>query len=297
MKIASITLFCKETFRLEPWIAYVSEYENDLYAQVIVNNGSESDTALLQKSFPKAVVLYSKSSNMITSYNMAIRYVLDNTDADAILQITNDLRIEQGGLKCLYDLLYKDDALGMISPILLKKDSEIVENYGAEIDFSNMLFRHMDRDKAYAEIENEIEYRTGLPGGCFLTKRIVYETIGLQDERINMYSDEVDLGIKCANAGFKLLTTKSVKSWHQHVFPEGKKQRSRNASYFMARNPIYIARKYYGTKIIIKTFLSRFKLAIIELLSCVHHLKGKDALMCSLYSFKGCFAGLFMKMS
>lgn len=296
MKIASITLFCNETFRLEPWVAYVSEYADELYVQIIVNNGSEADTEILQKHFPDAIVLYSKSPNMIASYNLAIRYVLDNTEADAILQITNDLRIDKGGLKLLYDLLYQEESIGMISPILLKKDSDIVENYGAEIDFSNMLFRHMDRDKAYSEVEKETVYRTGLPGGCFLTKRKVYETIGLQDERINMYSDEVDLGIKCAEAGFKLLSTKSVKSWHQHVFPKGKNQRSRNASYFMARNPIYIARKYYGASVIIKTFFSRFKLAIIEFLSCLHHLKGKEAFMCSLYSFKGCFAGLFMKM-
>ena len=46
----------------------------------------------------------------------------------------------------------------------------------------------------------------------------------LQDERINMYSDEVDTGIKCANKGYTLLSTKLVKSWHQHVFPSPHKE-------------------------------------------------------------------------
>lgn len=296
MKIASITLFCNEGFRLNAWVNFFSEYEKEIYIQVIVNNGAANDNELLKKVFPNAVVLYSKSSNMIYSYNMAIEYILKETDADSILQITNDLRVEGGGLVKLHHILFQKSEYGLVSPILLKKDSDVVENFGADIDFSNMLFRHIDRDMKYSEVTPDIAYRTGLPGGCFLTKRQVYETIGLQDERINMYSDEVDMGIKCAQYGFKLLSTKLVKSWHQHVFPSGRKQRSRSANFYMARNPIYIAKKYYGSQVILNTFFNRFKLFIIEILSCIHHLKGKEALICSLYSLKGCIAGLFIKI-
>ena len=296
MRIASITLFCKESFRLAHWIQYFSEYQEDIYLQVIVNNGSPKDTSSLQSAFPSAVVLYSETTNMVASYNLAIKYILDNTDADSILQITNDLKVEKGGLSKLYEILYKDEKYGLISPILLKKDSNSVETYGAEIDFSNMLFRHIDRDKLYDEVMPDIVFRTGLPGGCFLTKREVYEQIGLQDEILNMYSDEVDIGIKCAKKNYKLLSTRLVKSWHQHVFPTGRKQRSRMASFYMSRNPIYIARKYYGWSVVNGAFWSRIKFAIIEFMSCVHHLKGKEALICSLYSFKGCFVGLFMKI-
>lgn len=296
MKIASITLFCNESFRLTQWVKYFSEYKEDIYIQVIVNNGKPEDNSLLKSAFPSAIVLFSETSNMIASYNLAIKYILNNSDADSILQITNDLRVEKGGLAKLYNILYKEKQFGMISPILLKKDSNIVENYGAEIDFTNMLFRHICRNKLYNEIQQNIVYRTGLPGGCFLTKREVYEQIGLQDETLNMYSDEVDTGIKCANIGYKLLSTKLVKSWHQHIYPIGRKQRSRSASFYMSRNPIYIARKYYGYSVILGAFWSRIKLSCIEFMSCIHHLKGKEAIICSLYSFKGCFTGLFMKM-
>ena len=296
MKIASITIFCNESFRLEPWIRYYEEYKDDLYLQIIVNNGSFSDNELLKKYFPDAVILYSESSNMIASYNLAIKYILENTEADSILQITNDLRIEMGGLQKLHEILFSVQDYGLISPILLKKDSEIVENYGAEINFDNMLFQHIDRDKTYKDVEPDITFRTGLPGGCFLTKRSVYETIGLQDEKINMYSDEVDMGIKCAQHEIKLLSTKLIKSWHQHVFPAGRKQRSRLANYYMYRNPIYLARKYYGIKVIMHTLLARLRLSLIEFLSCIHHLKGKEALICSWYGFKGCICGLIMKI-
>ena len=138
MKIASVTLFCNEGFRLNPWVRYFSEYKDDIYLQIIVNNGNPEDTILLKSAFPDAVVLFSKTPNMIASYNLAIKYILEKTDADSILQITNDLRIEKGGLAQIHEILFREQQYGMISPILLKKDSEIVENYGAEIDFSNI---------------------------------------------------------------------------------------------------------------------------------------------------------------
>ena len=127
MKVASITLFCNEHFRLKSWVRYFSEYKGEIYLPVIVNNGSLNDNDLLKSLFPEAVILYSNTSNMTASYNIAIKYILDNSDADSILQITNDIRLENGGIGKLYDLLSKDDRFGMISPILLKKDSEIIE--------------------------------------------------------------------------------------------------------------------------------------------------------------------------
>lgn len=154
MKIASVTLFCNEGFRLNPWVRYFSEYKDDIYLQIIVNNGNPEDTILLKSAFPDAVVLFSKTPNMIASYNLAIKYILEKTDADSILQITNDLRIEKGGLAQIHEILFREQQYGMISPILLKKDSEIVENYGAEIDFSNMLFRHIDRNVHYKDVKS-----------------------------------------------------------------------------------------------------------------------------------------------
>lgn len=183
---------------------------------------------------------------------------MKKTDADSILQITNDLRIEKGGLAQIYEILFREQQYGMISPILLKKDSEIVENYGAEIDFSNMLFRHIDRNVHYKDVKPDIAFRTGLSGGCFLTKRVVYETIGLQDERINMYSDEVDTGIKCANKGYTLLSTKLVKSWHQHIFPSGRNPKELFCKLFYVKKSNLLSSQILWSICHIGSFLESF---------------------------------------
>ena len=293
MKIASVTIYCNEQFRLSYWIQFFNEYRHHIYLQVIVNNGSVSDTDLLKESFPEAVVLESPTNNMIASYNMGVQYILNNTDADSILQITNDIRLEGGGLKALHELLYGQENAGLISPILLKKDSDIIESYGAEINLRNLDFIHIAAGKRLCEIPKSVEKRNGLPGGCFLTKRNVYEQIGLQDIRINMYADEIDTGIKCAKQGIELYATSLVLSWHQHVYPGGKILRNPMAYYFMARNPIYIAKKHYGFVASLRVFRRRLGLATIQLLSCIHHLKSREYFKCAFYSFRGCLVGLF----
>lgn len=98
MKIASVTLFCNEGFRLDHWAQYFSEYKDDIYLQIIVNNGNPEDTILLKSVFPDAVVLFSKTPNMIASYNLAIKYILEKTDADSILQITMIFELKRVGL-------------------------------------------------------------------------------------------------------------------------------------------------------------------------------------------------------
>jgi hypothetical protein len=39
MKIASVTIYCNERFRLEAWKEYYAGYRDELYLHVIVNNG------------------------------------------------------------------------------------------------------------------------------------------------------------------------------------------------------------------------------------------------------------------
>lgn len=293
MKIATTTIFCNEGFRLQDWIKYYFDYKDDIAIQVIVNNGDPEDNVKLHEVFPNAVVLQSKTKNMIASYNLGISYILDNTDADAILQITNDLRIERGGIKKLYDKLYENEKYGLISPVILEKDSEVVEVFGCSIDPINLRFQHLDSKKKYDEIKNNTRECSGLPGGCFMIKPIVYKTIGLQDEKINMYADEVDLGIRVAMTGFVLIATSFVKAWHQHIYEHGRKKRNPMAYYYLGRNHIYIAKKLCTQNVVKSTIMDRLKICLIEFLSSLYHLKGWESFSCNWYFFKGVVSGIF----
>ena len=133
MKIASITVFCNEDFRLNDWVNYYSEYKGDISLHVIVNNGRKEDTQMLKKTFPASIVLESDGGNFLRACNTGMKYVLEDKEIDAILQVTNDVKFEGGAIKKMYDVLYSDCKLAIVGPVLLKKDSNKVEVFGIDV--------------------------------------------------------------------------------------------------------------------------------------------------------------------
>ena len=51
---------------------------------------------------------------------------LADKNVDAILLIGNDIRLPAGELTKLYHFLYRDEGLGMVAPVVLKKDSDVL---------------------------------------------------------------------------------------------------------------------------------------------------------------------------
>lgn len=294
MKIAAITLFCREWFRADAWKQYLDGYKGDVYLHVIVNNGDPEDTEKLRDMFPDSLVLRSETPNMMASYNLALREILRHSEVDAIAQIVNDIRLSPGALERLYEFLFRVKDLAMVSPVLLKKDSDIVDSLGCTIDQRNLNFVHNEVDRTLGELGEQERIVTALPAGIVLARRDLYEQFGFQDEALMMYADEVDMSIRVARLGYRMGATTYAQAWHQHVNPCGKAVRSMKAAYFMGRNPVYIARKYYSAWRVAVVFLYRVYRGMDEVRSALMHRKGRDYRRFGWYLVKGAFAGLRM---
>ncbi len=292
MNIATITLFCKERFRIEKWIEYYKEYKEDIYLHVIVNNGDVEDTDYLKSLFPESLVLYCPTNNLVASYNWGLKEILNHQEIDAIAQITNDIKLSDKGLSELYNFLYSNPKYGMVSPILFEKDSFIINQYGSTIDMQIMSFNHNLQGFHLSDVKQTVMECSGLPAGINLAKREIYEKVGLQDENIIMYCDETDIDIRIAKEGYLLAVTSDVHAWHQHTFAPGKQVRNNYAAYYMGRNHIYIARKYFGGKILLQTILHYVQKSVCFLCACVVHHKSKEEFLYNWYFFKGVWAGI-----
>lgn len=294
MKIAVITLFCREHFRLEAWRRYYQEYRDEVHLHVIVNNGDKEDSALLQESFPGSTVLWSPTSNMMASYNLALREVLLHPEVDAVAQIVNDVRLSPGALGVLYAYLYSDPALAMVSPVLLRKDSDVIDSFGCSINPRNLDFVLNDSGRTLSEIGVKEVGATGLPGGAFLAKRALYERFGIQDESLMMYADEIDMGIRVERLGYRMGATSRACAWHQHVNRDGKAARNPQAAYLMGRNAVYIARKYGPRSRVVRVFFRRVYCGLDEIRSAVMHGKEMGFYRFGWAMVRGAFAGLRM---
>ena len=297
MKIAAITIFCNERFRVDNWIQYYSEYKDEISLHVIVNNGNPDDCEFLQSKFPNSIVLYSKTKNLLASYNLGLSEVLKHGEIDAICQITNDIQLSPNGFTILYDFLYSNDKYAMVSPILYNKDCDIVCQYGSSVSLRNMSYKHLYQGVKGSEIKEQTKIVTGLPGGIVLAKRSIYEKVGMQDEKIFMYGDETDMAIKIMQEGYLMAVTKEVSSWHQHINLPGKRMRNPNAALFMARNHIYIARKYFGYSVLTQTIIYELKKFCIYLGGCIVHRKSKEEFIYFFHYLKGIWKGVCNNMN
>ena len=236
MKIAAITIYCDEWFRLDDWIKHYSNYKDELYLHIIINNGLIDDNQKLSTCFPHSKVIYSESKNMIFCYNLGVKEAFSHPEIDAIMQVTNDVKFESGTLTQLYNQLMSDSTLAVIGPVMLRKDSQIIESFGYIIEKFYGDSTALYSGKSFDDLNESFKYVSCVPGGAIMVKRNAYEDFGLQDE-----------GVLC-----------TAKAWHQHVFKPGTATRSTLASYLSARNRIYVTKKHNSSIIAFCEFFRLF---------------------------------------
>lgn len=276
MKIACITVFCNELFRLDNWKAYYSEYKTDIDLHVIVNNGSTQDSLILKNTFPESIVLDSPGGNLLKAYNVGMKYVLGDKDVDAIMQITNDIRFKQGSILKMYEELYSDSNLAIVGPILLEKDTEKVEVFGIDVCRNNLISGKQVfpfRGELLSEIPVTKRRVAYVSAGIIMQKRSAIDEIGCQDEVINMYCDERDVAIRLSRLGYYESVIKDAVAWHQHINKDGKSGRSLFAPFYSSRNSIYLIHKH--SNIISAIWRSQKTILYQSALIVYHLLKGE----------------------
>ncbi len=295
MKIAAITIYCDEWYRLDNWIKHYENYKEELYLHIIINNGLKDDNQKLSNSFPNSIVIYSESKNMTFCYNLGVKEALSYPEIDAIMQVTNDVKFERGTLTQLYNQLMFDPTLAVIGPVMLRKDSQIIESFGYIIEKFYGDSDALYRGKSFYDLNESFKYVSCVPGGAIMVKRKAYEEFGLQDENIHMYCDERDMYIRFHKLGYKEGVLCTAKAWHQHIFKPGTATRSTIASYLTARNRIYVTKKH-NTSII--TFYEFFRLFIRYIYAyCIAVMRRNSNADFYLASIKGVVNGYMNNMT
>lgn len=247
MNIAAITITYNDDYKFTEWCNHYLEYKNELYLHVVIDNNSTEEYYNKVKSFFTDSVIVRRSSNggCTIAYNEGIRIALADEGVDAIMLIGNDMRLEKGMLTHLYDFLFSNEGYGMVEPVILAKDSDLIEDFGCKISY-RLIMRPLNYGERISSVPDLFHIVETVTGGMNLAKREFYEKVGLQDEKLFMYSDEVDMGIRAAKKGFKMAATKKAIAWHQHINPKERASRLPYTSYLIGRNKVYLARKHFG---------------------------------------------------
>lgn len=248
MKLAGVSITYNDGYKIKEWVQWYDEYKDELYKFIIVDNGSQPEYLhQVETLFNNATIIKRTTNGGCTSaYNDGIKIALKDPGVTHIALLGNDIRLAKGALTKCVQLLDSDPDLGMVAPVLLNADCYVVADYGCSIN-KDLTMNPYGVGLKINDLAPEVRCCDAVTGGMNVSKRSFYETaVGLQDENLFMYSDEVDMGLRAKKAGVKMAVTKDALSWHQHINPPGNIRRHPFSNYLIARNKVYLGKKHFG---------------------------------------------------
>lgn len=294
MKVAAIVVTYNDGFKFKEWTKHYEIYKDEVYKYVIVDNGSKKEYLDQVRGYFKDADILTRQDNggCTAAYNDGIKHALKDPEVDAIMLIGNDMMLEKGGVTKLYEFLMSDKSYGMVAPIMFEKDSDVVADFGCGIKKS-LYLEPFAVGERYNTIKVKKRIVSATTGGMNLSKVSFYKEVGLQDETLFMYSDEVDMGIRSKIAGYKMAVTSEVKSWHQHINPANSNRRLVYSDYLIGRNKLYLGWKHFGLPKVAYLFISQNLIFFKRFLSCIKNRKSQKP---NFYYLWGVYSGLFRNM-
>jgi hypothetical protein len=196
------------------------------YEVIVVDNGSVRDEAkVLKQRFGSYVNIIQNDKNygFAKGCNIGMKEVL-NKGTDYVLLLNNDTVVAPNFLEELIVVTQRDPKIGIAGgKVYVYQNPEMVWFAGGFLNHQagNFTARQAWVDSGQFDEVLEVGWITG----CFmLLSRQVLLTIGMFDERFFFGGEDLDLCIRAASRGFRILFVPASKIWHKG-FAAGKRKR------------------------------------------------------------------------
>lgn len=192
---------------------------------ILVNNSPEDGVAeLVARSFPR-VRYFAATENL--GFGRANNLGFEHSSGDLILFLNPDTVCNQKAIERCLRRLENEPEIGLISPRLLLTDGSmdlacrrsiptLWDGFCRAAGLSRLFPRYaLFNGYNLTHLPSEDTYTVGAINGAFMmTRREVLERVGLFDESFFMYGDDLDLCIRVAKAGYKIVYDGRVSITH-----------------------------------------------------------------------------------
>jgi len=199
------------------------------YEVVVVDNGSEgNDAQVLEEKFGDYIHLIKNDRNYGASggHNIAIRYVLKNSNPDYLLLLDNDTVVDPEFLTEMVKVAEAAPAVGIAgAKVYYYDEPDRLQYCGGKIDIwggvvspllgiiREKILGTKEFDRGQNDSVQEVEH---IAFWSALLKRKSVESIGLFDERHFWGWEDYDYFIRAKKAGFKVVYIPRAKIWHKY---------------------------------------------------------------------------------
>lgn len=211
------------------------------YEVVLVDNGSnDGSVEFVEKHFPHIRIIRNDTNlGFSAANNIAIR----QSSAEFIAALNNDVRVSPQWLAELVRTAETDENVGMwASKILFLHRPYLIDSAGITVDRIGAAW---NRDNGEPDTTEDVE-PTEVFGGCaaaVLYRRQMLDQIGLFDEDLFAFYEDVDLAWRARLAGWRCLYVPTARAYHTHsgTAAEG----SPLKRYLIGRNKVWVTLKNY----------------------------------------------------
>lgn len=219
---------------------------------IVVDNGStDGSETILRERFPNVEVIQAGGNlGFAGGNNVGIRRALTE-GADYVWLLNNDTVVEPAALSELVRVAESDDRIGIVgSKIVYYDDPHLLWYAGATLDPAHP---HRPAHRGLRE-EDRGQYdetaETGYVTGCsLLARRGMIERIGLLDDNLFLYFEDVDWSARARHAGWRLMYAPASVVRHKESASAGGAA-SPAVMYYTARNRLYFVQRNFPAKVV-----------------------------------------------
>ena len=227
------------------------------YHVVVVDNGSTDESVqMVREQFPQTLLITNAEN---TGFTRANNQGLAARQGRYALLLNSDTRVPPGALADLAQFMDEHSDVGAVGARQLRADGAVLPyTFGRDPTLRYLLARGLNRllfhrplhDWA-TEIVQEVDW---ISGACLLARREAIDQVGLLDENIFMYFEDVDWCLRFRQAGWKVYYNPRVEIIHLGGQSQIKNPAAQHAYY---RSLEYFYAKHYGA---LAQFLLRISL-------------------------------------
>ena len=217
----------------EDTLACLRSLEGEAVHVIVVDNASEDGSANAVTG--AEVIRNERNLGYAGGMNVGISRALEQ-GFDAVLLLNNDVELEPGAIDAL---VAAAEGAGAVSPLIVfADDPKEVWYAGARFDpTSGYHGRQLtERIETVGETER-------ICGAAVLMTREALERVGLFDDELFAYAEDVDWSLRARALGLPLLVTPSGRVRHKVSASTGG-EGSPNALYYSARNLIAVSERH-----------------------------------------------------
>lgn len=252
----SVVIVSRDTRELlRACLRSIQEHAGGLAVEVIVVDSDSGDgsVAMVRREFPGAIVLEpGENVGFARGNNLGIK----RARGGAVLLLNPDTALTAGALRSLLDALRADASVGVVGPRLRYPDGSIQPSRRRFPTLATALVESTVIQEwwpdhpalaryAMADLPDDQPHDVDwLVGACLLVRRSIFETVGLLDERLFLYSEEPEWCWRARRAGWRVRYVPAAEVWHHEGKSTGQNVVLRQRAFAVSKT--YLMHTLYG---------------------------------------------------